>query len=258
MEKRTKDNPWQLKTPPLTSEYEMHFDEKDGREVIVCTVGKTVLLYDARCITDLHEMLKAHGDWMIGGGLTLRFFRPENSRPVASRRITDPGGPNTWPSPYYFWESNVAAHGEVLYWADYAPKSMALPEIPGASAARMLAAASAGDDPNGDGRSDELDLLFRHRGDASLPVRATPQEANDGSLRFRLQADPGVPPGMDLWFEVSTDLNRWDALLQWRQESPGWRDAAGILLEISADGSVGTEHRSEEPRIFFRTRVARR
>lgn len=64
MEKRTKDNPWQLKTPPLTSEYEMYFDEKDGREVIVCTVGKTVLLYDARCITDLHEMLKAHGDWM--------------------------------------------------------------------------------------------------------------------------------------------------------------------------------------------------
>ena len=64
MEKRTKSNPWQLKTPPLTSEYEMYFDEKDGKEVIVCTVGKTVLLYDIRCLTDLHQMLKEHGDWM--------------------------------------------------------------------------------------------------------------------------------------------------------------------------------------------------
>lgn len=64
MEKGTKANPWQLKTPPLTSDYEMYRDQKDGKDVIVCTVGKTVLLYDARCLTDLHAMLKAHGDWM--------------------------------------------------------------------------------------------------------------------------------------------------------------------------------------------------
>jgi hypothetical protein len=67
MEKRKKDQPYQLKTPPQTSEYEMYFDEKDGREIIVCTVGKTVLHYDASCITDLHAMLKAHGDWMDVG-----------------------------------------------------------------------------------------------------------------------------------------------------------------------------------------------
>lgn len=64
MEKGTKENPWQLKTPPLTSDYEMYRDVRDGKEVIVCTVGKTVLLYDARCLTDLHNMLKEHGDWM--------------------------------------------------------------------------------------------------------------------------------------------------------------------------------------------------
>jgi hypothetical protein len=64
MEKGTKENPWQLKTPPLTSDYEMYRDTKDGKEVIVCTFGKTVLLYDAQCLTDLHNMLKAHGDWM--------------------------------------------------------------------------------------------------------------------------------------------------------------------------------------------------
>ncbi|MEP6583194.1 MAG: DUF6855 family protein [Ginsengibacter sp.] len=60
----TKENPWKLKTPPGTSEYEMYKDVKDGKEIIVCTVGKTVLHYDARCLNDLQAMLKKHGDWM--------------------------------------------------------------------------------------------------------------------------------------------------------------------------------------------------
>jgi hypothetical protein len=60
----TEQDPWQLKTPPLTSDYTMHLDTRDGVEIIVCRVGKTVLLYDARCITDVPAMLKAHGDWM--------------------------------------------------------------------------------------------------------------------------------------------------------------------------------------------------
>ena len=64
MEKGTKNNPWQLKTPPLTSDYEMYMDTKDGKEVIVCVVGKTTLLYDAKAINDLYNMLKVHGDWM--------------------------------------------------------------------------------------------------------------------------------------------------------------------------------------------------
>jgi len=60
----TKTDPWRLKTPPLTSEYEMFLDERDGREVIVCVVGKTMLLYDARAIEDLHTMLNDRGDWV--------------------------------------------------------------------------------------------------------------------------------------------------------------------------------------------------
>ena len=60
----TKDHPLPLKTPLLTSEYTMHVDEKDGKTVLVCTVGKTVLFYDYRCLEDLHNMLKEHGDWM--------------------------------------------------------------------------------------------------------------------------------------------------------------------------------------------------
>ena len=64
----TKGNPWKLKTPPGSSDYEMYRDVKDGKEVLVCTVGKTVLLYDAKAIYDLHAMLKKHGDWMELGG----------------------------------------------------------------------------------------------------------------------------------------------------------------------------------------------
>lgn len=36
--------------------------------MIVCVVGKTTLHYNARCIEDLHTMLKEHGDWMDLGG----------------------------------------------------------------------------------------------------------------------------------------------------------------------------------------------
>jgi hypothetical protein len=60
----TKEKPMKLKTPPLSSDYTMHADEKDEKEILVCTVGKTILHYDARCLGDLHAMLKKHGDWM--------------------------------------------------------------------------------------------------------------------------------------------------------------------------------------------------
>ena len=63
----SKENPWRLKTPPLTSDYTMHRETKDGKDVLVCTVGSTVLMYEWRCLADLHAMLKAHGDWMEMG-----------------------------------------------------------------------------------------------------------------------------------------------------------------------------------------------
>ncbi len=63
-EKGTAENPWALRTPPLTSEFTMHRATVDGSEILVCTVGKTVLHYDYRCLADLHAMLKTHGDWM--------------------------------------------------------------------------------------------------------------------------------------------------------------------------------------------------
>ena len=60
----TKDDPWKLRTPTGTSEYEMYRDESLDPPAIVCQVGTTQLRYDLRAIDDLHAMLKAHGDWM--------------------------------------------------------------------------------------------------------------------------------------------------------------------------------------------------
>jgi hypothetical protein len=33
-------------------------------EILVCTVGKTILHYDIRCLSDLHKMLKDHNAWI--------------------------------------------------------------------------------------------------------------------------------------------------------------------------------------------------
>ena len=60
----TREDPWKLKTPPGTSEYEMYRDDSADPPALVCEVGSTRLSYDARAIDDLHAMLKAHGDWM--------------------------------------------------------------------------------------------------------------------------------------------------------------------------------------------------
>jgi hypothetical protein len=60
----TKESPWNLKTPPGTSDYQMYRDETLEPPQLICTVGKTELRYQLRCLDDLHAMLKAHGDWM--------------------------------------------------------------------------------------------------------------------------------------------------------------------------------------------------
>jgi hypothetical protein len=63
----TKDDPWVLKTPPGSSEYQMWRDEDADPPTLVCQVGKTQLGYQLRCIEDLHAMLKAEGDWVSLG-----------------------------------------------------------------------------------------------------------------------------------------------------------------------------------------------
>lgn len=87
-----KDNPWVLQTPPLTSEYTMYKDVKDGKEILVCTVGKTVLHYDYRCLADLHAMLKEHGDWMELGSADEQKPAKEGTVEAWGRAATNPVG----------------------------------------------------------------------------------------------------------------------------------------------------------------------
>lgn len=62
--KGTKDDPWQLSTPPGTARYTMHRDEAHDPPRLVCVVGSTTLYYDLRCLEDLRAMLKTADDWV--------------------------------------------------------------------------------------------------------------------------------------------------------------------------------------------------
>lgn len=63
----TKDDPWLLKTPSLSSDYNAWRDETLDPPALVVRVGTTVLSYRARCIEDLHAMLKQRGGWVALG-----------------------------------------------------------------------------------------------------------------------------------------------------------------------------------------------
>ena len=79
----TKENPWVLKTPSGLSEFRAYRDEAANPPALVVVVGSTTLGYQLRCLTDLHAMLKAHGDWMPLGAA-------DEQRPVA------PGAVEAW------------------------------------------------------------------------------------------------------------------------------------------------------------------
>ena len=89
---RDKNHPWQLKTAPGTSEYTMHVDEVNGVRVLVCTVGKSVLHYDARCVADLHAWLKKAGDWVELGGADEQKPAKEGSVEAWGRSSGNPVG----------------------------------------------------------------------------------------------------------------------------------------------------------------------
>jgi hypothetical protein len=60
----TREDPWVLQTPPLTSEFSIYRDPEADPPALVCQVGSTKLTYHLRAIEDLHAMLKARGDWV--------------------------------------------------------------------------------------------------------------------------------------------------------------------------------------------------
>ena len=88
----TREDPWILRTPPGSSEYQMYRDEAADPPALVCVVGKTTLGYQLRCIEDLQAMLVANGDWITLGGTDEQKPAPEDSVEAWARSDSNPVG----------------------------------------------------------------------------------------------------------------------------------------------------------------------
>ncbi len=88
----TKEEPWQLNTPPGSSSYLMYRDGTATPPALVCVVGKTELRYHLSCIEDLHAMLKKHGDWMLMGSADEQKPAAEGTVEAWSRSEDNPVG----------------------------------------------------------------------------------------------------------------------------------------------------------------------
>ena len=81
-------DPWVLKTPSQTSEYQAW---REG-EVLHVQVGATRLSYQARGIEDLRAMLGARGDWVALGNADEGKPTPEGSVEAWARADDNPVG----------------------------------------------------------------------------------------------------------------------------------------------------------------------
>lgn len=68
----------------------MYRDTKDGKDILVCTVGKTVLHYEARGLNDVHAILKKHKDWMPLGSADEQKEAKEGTVEAWGRSATNP------------------------------------------------------------------------------------------------------------------------------------------------------------------------
>lgn len=83
----TREDPWQLKTPPLSAEYTLYRDDTVEPALLVCQVGSTRLTYLARVVDDLAAMLRAHGDWVpLGAADEGKDPAPRHRRGLGPRR----------------------------------------------------------------------------------------------------------------------------------------------------------------------------
>jgi hypothetical protein len=67
MAEGTKNDPWELTTPPGSSKYSMYRDADSDPPALVCVVGSTTLKYHLSSVEDLHAWLLAQGDWVALG-----------------------------------------------------------------------------------------------------------------------------------------------------------------------------------------------
>ena len=84
------DDPWILKTPSPTSDFQAWKDAALDPPALMVQVGSTRLSYQLRALDDLAAMLKAHGDWMPLGNA-------DEGKPVQAGTVEawarDPGNP---------------------------------------------------------------------------------------------------------------------------------------------------------------------
>jgi hypothetical protein len=88
----TADDPWVLATPPGKSEFEAWRDGEADPPALVVQVGSTQLRYHLRCIEDLHQMLKDHGDWVPLGNTDEQKEAPPGTVEAWARSAGNPVG----------------------------------------------------------------------------------------------------------------------------------------------------------------------
>ena len=87
-----KSDPWILKTPSLSSEFQVWKDEASEPARLVVQVGTTQLTYQLRGIGDCHAMLKARGDWVALGNADEGKPAPDGSVEAWARDAGNPVG----------------------------------------------------------------------------------------------------------------------------------------------------------------------
>lgn len=88
----TADDPWRLKTPPGSSDYEAWRDEAADPPALVVQVGKTRLSYQLRALEDAAAMLAERGDWVELGNADEGKPVKEGSLEAWARDETNPVG----------------------------------------------------------------------------------------------------------------------------------------------------------------------
>ena len=88
----TKDDPWILKTPSQTSEFQIWKDEAATPPRLVVQVGSTQLSYQLRGLDDCMDMLKSRGDWVALGNADEGKPTPAGSVEAWARDDTNPVG----------------------------------------------------------------------------------------------------------------------------------------------------------------------
>jgi hypothetical protein len=92
MAEGTKNDPWELTTPPGSSKYSMYRDADADPPALVCVVGSTTLKYHLSAVEDLHAWLLAEGDWVALGAADENKAAPEGTVEAWGRSLTNPVG----------------------------------------------------------------------------------------------------------------------------------------------------------------------